>query len=137
MLNFSSQWREKNTNQPNVTNLITLEFHFLFICTVYTNLRRNWLERVIITTEHLHLLPNGEKCRIMLRAQNVKFAAQVILGSFDLRIEKGKRKILKYRVRQRGSLLTHSACTLFSFSTPQKFDPKIVDPPIILTPPKF
>ena len=66
---------------------IESETHFLFWCGLYSELRKKWLGKVA-KAEHFDLLSIGERYCTIFSSQNVKFTAQFIIDSFDLRSKK-------------------------------------------------
>ena len=77
--------REYSNKEPvNEHEFVETEFHFIFLCKLYENLRENWMSR-IQTPDNFDLLPVGEKISVIFNAQNVKSTAQFLIHSFDLR----------------------------------------------------
>ena len=61
------------------------EFHFIFKCVKYTELRKSWFSK-IITPENFNELVPKEKLKIVLNeAVNVKLTAQFIVDAYNLR----------------------------------------------------
>ena len=61
------------------------EFHFIFKCVIYTELRKSWLSK-IVTPENFNELVSKEKLKIVLNeAGNVKLTAQYIVDAYNLR----------------------------------------------------
>ena len=61
------------------------EYHVLFICEKYSNLRRLWLDKVT-KPENFTILPKNERFDIILNEpNNVKYTAQYLIDLMDLR----------------------------------------------------
>ena len=68
-----------NTGEPES------EYHVLFICGKYDNLRQVWLNKLTIPPE-FSTLPNYDKFKIVLNdPNNVKYTAQFLIDMLDLR----------------------------------------------------
>ena len=64
------------------------EFHFLFICHLYKNLRDIWMSKLALPVNFDTLL-NSEKLKIVLNDQsNVKLTSQFIIDAYNLRSKK-------------------------------------------------
>ena len=61
------------------------EFHLIFQCSAYNELRQKWLQK-INTPENFANLEICHKLKIVLNeAENVKFTAQFIIDAFNIR----------------------------------------------------
>ena len=64
---------------------VETEFHFIFICSKYSNLRQIWLEN-IVKPEHFSTMDEGSKHGTVLNmAENVKSTAQFIIDAYNMR----------------------------------------------------
>ena len=64
---------------------VETEFHFIFICSKYSNLRHNWLEN-IVKPAIFSTMDDGSKLGIVLNmAENVKSTAQFIIDAYNMR----------------------------------------------------
>ena len=64
---------------------IESEYHVLFICEKYANLRQIWLNK-LTKPENFSILPSQDKFKIVLNeANNVKYTAQFLIDMMDLR----------------------------------------------------
>ena len=69
----------------NVNASIEDEFHFIFQCVAYNDLRANWLVKLKLPENFLEL-EAPEKLKIVLnKAENVKVTAQFILDAYNYR----------------------------------------------------
>ena len=61
------------------------EFHLIFQCASYNEIRTIWLSKLQLP-ENFHLLENSEKLKIVLnKTENVKFTGQFILDAYNYR----------------------------------------------------
>ena len=64
---------------------VETEYHFLFLCPVYTGIRNDWFENMRLTDNFLHL-PDHSKFKIVLNSpDNVKATANYILKALQMR----------------------------------------------------
>ena len=69
----------------NVNESIEDEFHFIFQCVAYNDLRAIWLSKLKLPENFLDL-QTPEKLKIVLnKAENVKLTAQFILDAYNYR----------------------------------------------------
>ena len=61
------------------------EYHALFNCSVYYNLREAWLEKIDIPENFWELNPAEKLCLVLNEAQNVRHTAQFLVALLDLR----------------------------------------------------
>ena len=67
--------------EPCVEN----EFHFLYVCSKYSNLRNSWLES-LVKPENFENLDQGSKLGIALNLhENIKATAQFIISAYNMR----------------------------------------------------
>ena len=64
---------------------VETEFHFIFTCSKYNNLRNNWQEN-LVKPENFANMDEGSKLGIVLNmAENVKTTAQFIIDAYSMR----------------------------------------------------
>ena len=76
-------WINKNSlfERPTVEN----EFHFLFICNLYDQLRNDWATKLQLPANFSNF-DQSEKLKIVLNDHNnVKLTTQFIIDAYDLR----------------------------------------------------
>ena len=67
--------------EPCVEN----EFHFIYVCSKYSNLRNSWLEN-LVKPENFENLDQGSRLGIALNMhENIKATAQFIINAYDMR----------------------------------------------------
>ena len=64
---------------------VETEYHFIFICSCYNDLRNSWLQ-TLVKPDNFDAINEGEKLSIVLNVpENVKSTAQFIIDAYHIR----------------------------------------------------
>ena len=77
-------WQDSNTAK-GLESCIETDFHFIFICSFYQNLRTTWLAS-LVKQDNFFDLSEGQKLSLILnQPENVKSTAQFVISAYHLR----------------------------------------------------